>query len=152
MRKVLFVFITTLLLAGRALAFDAELAARLQSFYRPFDSKACAKALHMIPPKDFVAAVKAGEPLYVVDVRTPAESGIYGIHLADGTAAPLNQLFRKETLERLPTDRRIVLVCKGGHRATAGAMGLRQIGFDNVYVLKGGLAALAAYLTPKSAY
>jgi rhodanese-related sulfurtransferase len=108
--------------------------------------------LHNLPVKDFVAALKAGEPLFVVDVRTPGETGIYGFRAPAGMVAPLPTLFAPETLDRLPTDRKIVVVCKGGHRAMAAAVGLRQIGFDDVYVLKGGLKALAAHLSPKTAY
>ena len=105
----------------------------------------------MISPADFVKAVKAEKKPFVLDVRTEQESTIYGITLADSMSAPMKQVFTKKTLDQLPTDRKIVVACKGGHRATAIAMGLRQIGFKDVFILKGGLAALAKYLTPKTA-
>lgn len=88
---------------------------------------------------------------FVLDVRTEQESAIYGITLADSVSVPMKEVFTKETLDQLPTDRKIVVVCKGGHRATAVAMGLRQIGFKDVFILKGGFTAFAKYLTPKTA-
>jgi rhodanese-related sulfurtransferase len=45
----------------------------------------------------------------------------------------------------------VVIICKSGTRATAVGTALRHIGFDNVYILKGGLMALSKYLSPKTA-
>ena len=39
-----------------------------------------------------------------------------------------------------------------GARAAAVGTALRHIGFDNVYILKGGFQALAAYYGPRQAY
>jgi len=104
-----------------------------------------------IPYSDFVKAVKADTKPFVLDVRTEQEAAIYGITLADSVSMPMKRVFTKDTLDQIPTDRKIVVVCKGGHRATAIAMGLRQIGFKDVFILKGGFAALAKFLAPKTA-
>jgi len=133
-------------------AYDTALAERLGQFYAPFAGKSCAKSLKMIKPEDFVKAVKAENKPLIIDVRTEQESAIYTISLADSLTIPMNQVFTKDILDKLPTDRKIIVTCTGGHRATAVAMGLRQIGFQDVFVLKGGFAALAKYLTPKTAY
>jgi rhodanese-related sulfurtransferase len=42
-------------------------------------------------------------------------------------------------------------MCLSGTRATAAGTALRHIGFDNVYILKGGFKALTGYLGPKEA-
>ena len=140
-----------LLYAMPTFAYDTALAERFTQFYEPFAGKTCAKALQMIKPDDFVKAMKAERKPFVLDVRTEQETAIYGITAADSLSVPMKQVFTKETLDQLPTDRKIVVTCKGGHRATAVAMGLRQIGFKDVFILKGGFAALANYLTPKTA-
>jgi rhodanese-related sulfurtransferase len=43
----------------------------------------------------------------------------------------------------------VVVLCKSGARATAAGTALRHIGFEHVYVLKGGYKALIAYMGPK---
>ena len=145
-------FLILLLATSGAFGYDAELAQRFDQFYRPFDGKTCAKALQMIPPAKFIEAVKSGTPLFVLDVRTPGETGIYGVTLPDSHAVPMGKVFTTAVLEKIPTGQKVIIVCKSGARATAIAMGLRQIGFKDVYVLKGGLMALSKALDPKIAY
>ena len=152
MKKILALLITLILSSSAVFAYDADLARRFEQFYSPFDGKTCAKALQQIPAPDFIKAIKAGEKLFVLDVRTLGETGLYGITLKDSLAVPMGKVFTKETLDQIPTDGKVVVICKGGHRAMAVAMGLRQIGFKNTFVLKGGFAALSKTLSPKTAY
>ena len=152
MKRILSVLITLILSTSAVFAYDAELASRFEQFYRPFDGKACAKALQQISPPDFIKAHKAGSKLFVLDVRTPGETGLYGITLKDSLAVPMGKVFTKEILDQIPTDGKVVVICKGGTRAMAVAMGLRQIGFENAFVLKGGFASLTKTLSPKTAY
>jgi rhodanese-related sulfurtransferase len=65
---------------------------------------------------------------------------------------PLDELFRPENLDRLPTTGKILVLCKSGHRSMAAATGLRHIGFDNTFVLKLGITDLAKKVNPKTAY
>jgi len=44
-----------------------------------------------------------------------------------------------------------VVVCVSGARASAAGTALRHIGFENVYIFKGGFKALAGYMGPKEA-
>lgn len=153
--KKLITFLTIclcLIAAGSAHGYDTELAQRLEQFYQPFDGKQAGKHLQNILAPDFVKAIKAGEQLFVLDVRTKGETGIYGITFPESMAVEMSQVFKPETLDKIPTDRKVVVVCKSGYRATAIAMGLREIGFDNTYVLKKGFVELAKYLTVKNAY
>ena len=152
MKRILSLLLTLMLSSSAVFAYDADLAGRLEQFYRPFDGKTCAKALQQMPAPTFIKAVKAGDNLFVLDVRTSAETGLYGITLKDSLAVPMGKVFAKETLDQIPTDGKVVVICKGGTRAMAVAMGLRQIGFTNIFVLKGGFAALAKELSPKTAY
>jgi len=104
----------------------------------------------MLSAEDLLKAVKAGEKMTVLDIRTPGETGIIGINLPDTLVISMDRLFTPENLGRIPTDRKVVVVCKSGHRATAIALALRHVGFDNVFILS--LAALDDYLSPKTAY
>ena len=99
----------------------------------------------------FVEGVKKGREFVALDVRTPAESGMFRMALPNSLAIPVDRLFEPANLDRLPSDKPVVVVCKSGTRAAVVGTALRHIGFDNVYVLKGGFKALAGYLDPKTA-
>lgn len=101
--------------------------------------------------KQFVNDLQVGKPITTIDVRTPNESAVLSITLPGCLSIPVNELFLKDNLERIPTDRTVVIICKNGTRATAVGTALRHIGFDNVYILKGGIMALSDYLNPKTA-
>jgi rhodanese-related sulfurtransferase len=152
MKRMLVLLFTALLASSSVFAYDQGLAQRFEQFYQPFGGKACAKALQLIPAPDFVKAVKAKEIPLVLDVRTTGETAVLGIALENSLAVPMNQVFTPEILARIPTQGKVVVVCKSGARAMAVAMGLRQIGFENIFVLKGGLGELNKALSPKTAY
>ncbi|HHB93963.1 MAG TPA: rhodanese-like domain-containing protein, partial [Campylobacterales bacterium] len=61
------------------------------------------------------------------------------------------KLFQKENLDKLSTDKPIVVVCHSGTRATLAGIGLKRVGFKQVHILKGGLIALAKANNPKNA-
>ena len=91
------------------------------------------------------------QPIIALDIRTRNEFGVLGITLPETLLIPANEVFHPENLDRIPEDRNVVVVCQSGTRAVAVGTGLRHIGFHNVYVLKGGIMALAKYLSPKTA-
>ena len=109
------------------------------------------KQIHLMPAEKFVDKIKMYKPLVVLDIRTPAETGIIGMTFPGTLNIPLNELFTKANLNSLPTDRPVVVVCQSGIRATAVGTALRHVGFKNVYILKGGMKALIGYLGPKEA-
>lgn len=152
MKKLLGLIVISVLASGTAWSYDQGLAGSYEQYFAQFSGKATPKALQMIKTPDFVKAVQMGEQMFVLDIRTPAETGIYGLTLPGSTAIPMNQIFKPENLARIPTDQKVVVVCKGGHRAMAIATGLRHVGFKNVFVLKNGISDLATYLSPKNAY
>jgi len=110
-----------------------------------------AEALHMMKPDDFLNKVKAKEPLVVIDVRTPAETDVFTATLPDTLVIPVNELFSEANLARIPVDRTVVVLCKLGARAILAGTAFRHIGFENVYILKGGFNALIGYLGPMEA-
>lgn len=138
--------------AGPAWSYDAAMAESYAQLFAPVKGAGAGKALHLIPPDAFLNRVKAKEPLVALDIRTPAETGVYGVTLPDSLAIPVSELFTEASLSRIPADKTVVVMCLSGTRAAAAGTALRHIGFDNVYILKGGFKALTAYLDPKVAY
>jgi rhodanese-related sulfurtransferase len=116
--------------------------------FEPVKGAAAGKALHMMKPDAFLNKVKANEPLVVLDVRTPAETGIYRVTLPGTLVVPVSELFREASLSLIPTDRTVVVLCLSGARAAVAGTALRHIGFENVYILKSGYKALTADLGP----
>ena len=137
--------------SGSAWAYDAAMAESYAELFAPVKGADAGKALHMMKPDAFLNKVKAKEPLLVVDIRTPAETGVYSATLPGTLMIPINELFTEANLALLPTDKSVVVLCLSGTRATAAGTALRHIGFENVYVLKGGFKALTGYLGPKEA-
>jgi rhodanese-related sulfurtransferase len=138
-------------IAGPAWSYDAAMAQSYAKLFAPVKGAKAGKALHMIKPEPFLEKVKAKEPLVALDIRTPAESGVYSATLPGTLVIPINELFTESNLALIPTDKTVVVVCKSGTRATAAGTALRHIGFENVYVLKGGFKALVGYMGPKEA-
>ena len=151
MKKIILMVVMFLIAASSAWAYDTMMAESYDQYFEPFSGKATSKSLHMIKTADFVKDVRAGK-LFVIDVRTPGETGIFGITVPESVALPMDQVFKAENLAKLPTNGKIVIVCKAGHRSMAISTALRHIGFNNVYSLKLGIQDLAKYLTPKTAY
>jgi len=138
-------------IAGPAWSYDTAMAKSYADLFAPVKGAGAGKALHLMKPDAFLGKVKAKEPLVVVDIRTPAETGVYSATLPGTLVIPVNELFTEANLARIPTDKTVVVLCKSGTRAAAAGTALRHIGFDNVYVLKGGFKALAGYMGPKEA-
>jgi len=92
--------------------------------------------LNGISPMDLKRRLDGGEPIVVLDVRTPAE--YERGHLAGSTLIPLGAL-RKRWGE-LARDKEIVVYCGSSLRAYEAALILRGAGFENVCVLDGSIA------------
>jgi len=140
-----------LLMASAAPAYDMELANSYQNLFANVAGAKLGKHIHLIKPDVFVEDIKKGKAQVTLDVRTEKELGIFAMTLPGSMRIPVNVLFKRENLDRLPTDVPIVVICKSGVRATAAATALRHTGFNNAYILKGGIKGLSAYLGPKEA-
>jgi rhodanese-related sulfurtransferase len=133
-------------------SYDAAMAQSYAKLFEPVKGAGAGKAMHLMKPDAFVQKVVEKQPLVVLDVRTPAETAVYSATLPGTLVIPLNELFTETNLDRIPTDKTVVVLCKSGTRAAAAGTALRHVGFDNVYILKGGFKALAGYMGPKEAY
>jgi rhodanese-related sulfurtransferase len=136
---------------GPVWSYDTAMAESYAKLFAPVKDAGAGKALHLIPPDVFLNKVKAKEPLVVLDIRTPAETGVYGVTLPGALVIPIDVLFMEAKLAQIPTDKTVVVMCKSGSRATAAGTALRHIGFEKVYILNGGFSALAYYMGPKEA-
>jgi rhodanese-related sulfurtransferase len=92
--------------------------------------------------------ISSGEPLEVIDVRTPREREQ---KLIEGSVGiPLNRL--AERFVELPKNRPLLVYCAGGYRSSIAASLLQKQGFDHVSEIAGGIAAWeAAKLSVRSA-
>ena len=101
-------------------------------------------AVEQVSPKD-TATEKASGAAVLVDVREP-EEWQHG-HIDGSVPAPrgLLEFFADPTSPRhksdLDPDRRVVVVCASGARASLAARTLQTLGYENVAVLEGGLNA-----------
>lgn len=141
----------SMLVAAPTAAYDQGEAEGYAQMFASVQGPKAGKQLHLIKPDQFVKEVRAGKQYVTVDIRTPGETTFFTGNMPGNLVIPLNELFEHEQLAKLPNDKPIVIMCKSGTRATAAATGLRDIGFEETYVLKGGFAGLSAYLGPKEA-
>jgi len=135
--------LAVMLTSTSALAFDKEVAAKLNSMFSQLTPQVVAKKPCMVTVPQLLKMIKRGEKFVILDVRTPAEQRIYRITLPNTLLIPMNEVFKEENLKKLPTDGKIIVVCHTGARAIAVATGLRLAGFKNAYVLAGGMKAVA---------
>jgi rhodanese-related sulfurtransferase len=137
-------------LSTSAWSYDSDLAASYAKLFEPVAGAKAGKALHLMKPEMFLKTLQSNKPILTIDVRTPNEASVVGMTLPGSLAIPVNKVFLQENLERIPQDKTVVIVCLTGTRATAVGTALRHVGFNNVYVLKGGIMALAEHVNPKT--
>ncbi len=148
------IFTTSLLVASlsiSAFAYDSEKAKTFDGFYSNFTQKACANSKLFIEADEVMEVLRKDKKITLLDIRTRGEHAVISIGLKNSIYIPIKDLFKKENLDKLPSDHTIVIVCHSGTRATLAAVGLKQIGIKNTRVLKGGLIALAEANNPKNA-
>ena len=145
---------SSLLLASltvSAFAYDENKAKTFDAFYSNFTQKACANSKLFIDGQETMDMLNKKEKFTLLDIRTKGEHAVVSIGLENSIFIPLESLFEKENLDKLPKDRPIVIVCYSGARATLAVTGLKQIGIKNIKVLKGGIVGLAQANNVKNA-
>lgn len=96
--------------------------------------------MQTIAPHDLEQLRQAGQPLRVIDVRTPAEHA--QIHIPGVELMPLDRLDpARLRASGCAADTPLYLVCRGGGRATEAAKRLEENGFHECHVLTGGTLA-----------
>jgi queuine tRNA-ribosyltransferase len=91
--------------------------------------------VRQIPSPEIAQRLAGGESLTIIDVRTPAEY-VEG-HVPGSHHIPLDEL--PASLEQLPRDRTLYLMCHSGSRSDYAGKWLAQQGFDVVNIAGGML-------------
>lgn len=87
-----------------------------------------------------VASIKDQDDVYVIDVREQWEYD--DGHIPGVTLIPMNEVPNR--LDEIPTYKDVVVTCRSGNRSGQITDYLRQIGFDNVHNMSGGIVAWEA--------
>ena len=151
MTKIISSTLLVAALAVNSVAYDTAKAENFNKFFGNFTQKACADSKLFVKGEEVMKMLRENKKFTMLDIRTKGEASIVAVSSENGIYIPLKKLFDKKNLDTLPTDNPIVVVCHSGTRATIAAIGLKQLGFKKVHVLKGGLVALSDAATPKNA-
>ncbi|HNP71604.1 MAG TPA: rhodanese-like domain-containing protein [Kouleothrix sp.] len=92
-----------------------------------------------VTPEDVQSRQAAGEKLFILDVREPAEYAEG--HIAGSKLMPLSQISQRSA--GLPREQPIVVVCHSGSRSGVAQSVLKRAGFTNVLNMRGGMLAWA---------
>ena len=102
------------------------------------------RALPLVSEIDSVGLmdrISAGEDIYLVDIRTPAE--IVQAAIPNAVYIPMHLLPLR--MNELPRDKDVVLYCRSGARSYHACQYLAQQGFDKAINLRGGIIAWARH-------
>jgi rhodanese-related sulfurtransferase len=150
-KKFIYSTLTLSLLSMNLMAYDANKAEEFSKFYAHMTQKACADSKLFMPADKVMKMLRDKKDFVMLDVRTDGENSVLALSGENALHIPINVLFEKENLDKLPADKTLVVVCHSGTRATLAAVGLKRLGFKKVHVLKGGMVALAKANNPKNA-
>lgn len=131
-------------------AYDTELAKKLDAFYEKMTFEPLSKSALLLKPEAFAEEAKKDPSIVVIDVRTPQEQAFVKSGYANTLEMPLDELFEAKNLDRIPADKRLVVVCHSGTRAIPAALNLKMLGFKNVQVLENGIVGMAQISSPKT--
>jgi rhodanese-related sulfurtransferase len=152
MKKSLSILLSTAILSTATMAYDTILAQKVNNkFYSHMTQKTCANSKLFTTAENVMKMLRENKAFIFLDVRTDAEANVIKLSGENALHIPVESLFQAKNLNKLPTDKKIILVCHSGTRATMVAVGLKEIGFKNIQVLKGGLISLAVANNPKNA-
>jgi len=151
MKNIIFSAFLLTALSCSLSAYDVEKAAHIEKFYAPMSQKVLANSKLFVSAEDFLSMARANKEMLLLDVRTPGEHSILKASYEQSLHIPINELFQKQNLDRLPKNKPIIVICHSGTRGLLAAADLLQIGFKDIHVLKGGFVALAQATTVKDA-
>ncbi|MGO2477622.1 MAG: aminotransferase class V-fold PLP-dependent enzyme [Pseudoalteromonas sp.] len=98
-----------------------------------------------LDPKQARAMLKKSS-CYIIDTREPYEHSVADIPLLFKVSAehviniPLSRMANALVAQQLKKHTDYILLCRSGNRSKQAAFNLTQLGFENVYNLRGGLA------------
>ena len=99
-----------------------------------------------IHPTDLAEKIRAGEPVYLLDVRQHWEHEYASI--AGDVLVPLHELEERFDEVTPPEGAMIVVYCHHGVRSLSGAAILEAKGLGTCYSLSGGIEAWSVFVDP----
>ena len=129
--------------AQKARGMSIEVTESLQGTGFKIDNPNAPPAVVQMDPSMLKAALDAGEPLHLFDVRVPDErlrAVIDGSRILDEEAIAF--------IETLPKDSKLVFFCHYGPRSQQAADYFRLQGYTNVHNLVGGIEAWSQQVDP----
>ncbi|WP_437564896.1 rhodanese-like domain-containing protein [Sorangium sp. So ce542] len=100
--------------------------------------------VQQISVKELFLKLKAGEPVVLLDVRTPGEHEIAA--LPGSTLIPLTELAERADEVGAPDGALIVAYCHHGVRSLSAAVILEKLGHARVASLQGGIDAWSVHI------
>jgi adenylyltransferase/sulfurtransferase len=97
-----------------------------------------------ITVRELFHKIKAGEPIYLVDVRSPSEHELAA--LPDSVLLPLDELPQRADELSPPEGALVVTYCHHGIRSLSAAAILEQLGHPRVASLQGGIDAWSLHI------
>ncbi len=144
MVRVLFGLLVSVFLATNAYSFDKEMAKKFDMMFSQLTPEMIAKRPCEVNAKQLFELIKKKEDFIILDIRTLQEMEIVGVTYKNTIKIPMHELFKEENLAKLPTDKKVIVLCHTGTRAAAATMALRAAGFTNAFMFKGGIIELSA--------
>ncbi|WP_096305111.1 adenylyltransferase/sulfurtransferase MoeZ [Jatrophihabitans sp. GAS493] len=99
-----------------------------------------------ITPKELKELLDSDKPVYLVDVREPAEWEI--VSIPGATLIPKDQILRGDALASLPQDKQIVMYCKTGVRSAETLAAVKAAGFKDALHVQGGVTGWVNQVDP----
>ncbi len=96
-------------------------------------------SVQSITPKKLAEKYQAGEPIHLIDVRTPAE--FREVHVTFAENRPLDQLDAKALAAAGSEAQPLYVICRSGNRASKACESLVQAGHTQVINVEGGTEA-----------
>jgi adenylyltransferase/sulfurtransferase len=99
-----------------------------------------------ITSAELVELQNSDKPIFLVDVREPAEWEI--VKIPGATLIPKDQILRGDALSTLPQDKQIVLYCKSGVRSAECLAAVKRAGFKDAVHVQGGVLSWVSTVDP----
>lgn len=150
MKSIFTPLFSSLLLISSVSAYDTDLAYKFDGFYEKMTFDNLAVSQFFIKPDVFVAEIVKDPSIVLIDIRTAKEQAFIKSGYVNTLEIPLEELFETKNLNRIPTDKHLVILCHSGVRAFPAALNLKMLGFKNVQVLENGIMGMAQISSPKT--
>jgi adenylyltransferase/sulfurtransferase len=99
-----------------------------------------------ITPLELKELLESDKPVYLVDVREPAEWEI--VRIPGATLIPKDEILRGDALAQLPQDKQIVMYCKTGVRSAETLAAVKAAGFSDAIHVQGGVTGWVNQVDP----